>query len=217
MQIFQNRKRVGLAAFIAVALMAGTYGMYWNATASDAGRTIDEAFDVGTAHGDDIAATVNGEPITMERVVRAEVSADVFPLPEGVAPTAEGILDMLIEIELLFQEATRRGLVPPDEDVTEQIRIQQEQFAVLRQDGELSESTQALLDGLARAGYPVEEWDTNAEIFALFVRSAAVAALASDEASDVEDPWQRPQIGGERLKVLAETLRTEADIEVHLN
>lgn len=74
--------------------------------------------------GGEAAATVNGEPIPL-----AKVKAYNLFLQQGHGPmsaeqelpyaTTREYLDMLIDNELLYQEATRRGLVPSDAEVRE--------------------------------------------------------------------------------------------------
>ena len=211
--------RPTLLAILAAGIVSGAAAVAWQISSGSAADPADSfvvAQSTRVAAGDKVVATVNGVSIPLSRVVRLSAFAGVIPSPGIDLNDQKAAIESAVVFELGFQEASRRGLVPKDEDVLTFIRQQQESIQAEANAGRLPADAATALRGLEKIGYGVEDWDTNPEIIDMYRRLFAVTALSNDELSkrlatlDRDDSAARSKI----LDELAKKLREEAKVEI---
>ena len=188
-------------------------------------RVTSRAFDDAVAElsKDDgaVVAVVNGVAVPEAKVraflvfqsARTGVGGSELPW----ASIAEYV-DMLIENELMFQEAERRGLVPADEDVLSQARMQKEGLLeFMRQDTSDARELRALFDQIRDTPYHVDVYDSSPVMLDGMQRTMAIGLLRNElmQALPAEvraDPAKREAA----FKAYAAELRAAADVNVLL-
>jgi hypothetical protein len=194
----------------ALGLVAvGTAAVVLSAAASDKSDAYEVAQEAAPA-GDEVAATVNGQPVLRSSVRALEIMAGAYDL--GTKDEAE-VLDSLILQEVLRQEAERRGLQASDAEIQEVIKDQQQGFIADRASGVLDADISSMLEGLAKIGHPVESWDTDPVIIAQWAGVIAQSKLYREETADLspEQPGYQEALA-KRVAEINDRLMSEADI-----
>ncbi|MCL4232224.1 MAG: hypothetical protein KJ053_11625 [Dehalococcoidia bacterium] len=174
-----------------------------------------EAVQAGAAAGNQVAAVVNGVEIPLARVKQAQLFSQVLG---GTAETALGTgrrsLDAAIRQELLFQEAVRRGLRPDPAIVQAEVVEQQQAVRAMLADPNADPKLKELQAALAGTGFAVEDYDTNQAVFAVFERSAAIAALRVQLVADLPESGRTAAVTESRLDALYQQLRASAEVKI---
>ncbi|HMO95081.1 MAG TPA: SurA N-terminal domain-containing protein [Tepidiformaceae bacterium] len=215
----KRNKKLGLAlgsfALLGALVAALAVGLRQpgDAGASDF-QQLREAIARAEARSGEAAANVNGVEIPvskLEAFAIARYTQGIGTEGRVSSMTVQDFLEELIDTELLYQEATRRGLVPSDDEVLASARQTKAalQEALRTSDDSASSALRAMFAELEGTPYHLDVYDSSPVILESMRRSIAVSHL-------------RVQIGGaaqgEEREVLVaafvDSLREMADIEV---
>lgn len=190
------------------------------ATASPAQRFADAVAELSADDGA-VVAVVDGVAVPEAKVraflvfysARTGVAGSELPW----ASIAEYV-DMLIENELMFQEADRRGLVPSDEDVLSQARMQKEGLLeFMRQDTGDARELRALFDQVRGTLYHVDVYDSSPVMLDGMRRTMAIGLLRNELMQAFPDEVRNDPAKREAsFKAYAAELRAAADVNVLL-
>lgn len=174
-----------------------------------------EALEAGAAAGDQVAAVVNGVEIPLARVKQAQLFSQVLGgTAETALGTGRGSLDAAIREELLFQEAARRGLRPDPAVVKAEVLKQQQAVMAMLANPNADPKLKEVQAALAGTGFAVEDYDKNPAVFAVFERSAAIAALRVQLVADLPESGRTAAVTESRLEALYQQLRASAEVKV---
>lgn len=209
-----------LAMVAAVALIGVVSWQAWSrsgATASPAEYFGDAVAELSADDGTAVAV-VNGVSIPQSKVRAFLVfhSAGVTLTPDNQPRSVQEYVEMLVETELMFQEAQRRGLVPSDEEVVAMAR-QQKQVLLdfLSQDTPEAHEARAWADQLKGTDYHPEVYDTRQVMLDGWRRTMAVGLLRGEImktlSPDVLADLEKREAA---FKQYAAELRKAADVQV---
>jgi hypothetical protein len=207
---------LALGVLLVMAVMAGgAFVAYSQDGTSGSGNQIAEkAFEA--AEDNDflpVVATVNGSEVRGEEVAYilagASASLEAHPgLAEAgmQAPTPREVLDSLIDLELLYQEATRRGLECTQEETR---ALAASQFGKIEGAEGAREFLEAWADYL---GVPVDGLPDAPEVLQQYAEACATSHLSAE----IIPPGAEgdPSVVTQALAELTESLRSRADIQI---
>lgn len=170
----------------------------------------------------EVAAYVNGRPIPMSMV-----NAHDLLLRQGHGPLGpeqelpfddlDEFLSMLIDMELLYQEAERRGLVPPEDEAVASVRqIKETLTGMMRNDTKLGRELRTAVESVAGTSFDLDTLDSNPVVLEAYRKVMAIGALREqllDTVETREEPFD-PEKGESLVQELLEQLRASAKIEV---
>ncbi len=201
---------VGLAAILAAFAF-----LLWSRVDAQPAPSAKDAVAAGTAAGDRTAATVNGTPVSLASVQQAQIMSEVMGGPAQDALSKPGAaLDNAIRSELLFQEAARRGLVPADAVVREEVLRQQASLQKLLASPAADPRLKQVQRDLAGTGFSVDEYASSPKVFAAFQRAMAIAALTKAITADLPPAARTEAAVAARVNALYQQLRAKADVKV---
>lgn len=210
-----------LAAHIGIVVVAAlglaAYAVQRSEAEASPARDFADAVAALDGSGAETVATVNGTPISMGKV-KAYLVVNSAGRKLGQISFNKSVrdyVDGLIESELLFQEARRRGLVPSDAEV--QAAATQTKAGLIEFMKEDSESAKALREVFAQVNgtpYGIDAYDTGVMLdnFRHTMAIGAVRNALGDElpADAREDRSKREA----RVQAVLADLRAKAKIEV---
>jgi len=170
----------------------------------------------------EVAAYVNGRPIPMSMLNAYDLllrqgHGPFGPEQELPFDNLDAFLSMLIDMELLYQEAERRGLAPSDDEVVGAIRqIQQELNSILRDDTKLAREIRTAVESVAGTSFDIDTLDSNPVALEAYRKVMAIGALREQLLDTVEtrEELLEPGKGEALVRELLEQLRASAKIEV---
>ena len=165
--------------------------------------------------GDAVAARVNDTEIREGTVAAVTELLRAFPVEGVSANNRSGVIDFLVNNELLQQEALRRGVAAKDDDVTAAIVEAQKAFQADLATGAAPPQIVNIIEGLAKAGHPLASWHTDPLIRDQYRRTLNGAALFRDETKAVADAAGAGRAEADRrMAQLTSRLRSSALVEV---
>lgn len=207
----------GLGGLAAIALILVFYAQRGSDAGASQAQDFGDAIAKLTNSGAETAATVNGVPISIGKVKAYLVFSSTGKKLGQVSfdKSVREYVDGLIESELLFQEAQRRGLVPSDAEV--QAAATQTKTGLIefmKQDTQEAKDLRNVFAQVKGTPYGIDAYDSGVMLdnfrhtMAIGkVRSAIGDELPTDARADKSKRDTRVQ------EVLAE-LRAKATIEV---
>jgi hypothetical protein len=169
--------------------------------------------DDGTA-----AAVVNGTSIPVARIEAfaiARTAASVATNKEVAELSLPQYVRGLIDNELLFQEAERRGLSPTDDEVKNTaVQTKAGLLQVLEEDTEAGRIARSMFKELEGTPFHVSVYDTSPEILEMLRRSIAVSRLREEVFMVPESQRNDVKARENEVKELTAALRAQSDIEV---
>ncbi len=218
------RRRAVLSAGLALSLAgaAGVAGLY-AAAQSDAEAS--KAQDYGAA----VAELLKPDPgklVTVNGIEISKAKLDAYMVfrstgrafgETGPDKTPDEYVEGLIEDELLFQEAGRRGFVPTDDEVrANAAQAKAGILEVMKQDSDLGRSLRDVFEQVRGTPYAIETYDSSPQILDGFRHSMAIGMVRTAVVNELP-PAERDDMAKRDARVgafIAE-LKSEAKIELH--
>jgi hypothetical protein len=166
---------------------------------------------VATVSGQDISGTALARKMEILRINYEDAASSV---PDEGQLITEA-LDLLIQNELLAQEAEERGLWPTQEEVVAQAQMMKEIILELSPTSPQREAAETLL---REQGFDISGLDSDPAILREIERALGIARITSDvEASP--PPGQSLDIDAVRaaIKELGDSLRSDAEISIYVS
>jgi len=169
----------------------------------------------GRGTGGALEATVNGVAIYSKQVDDFTAMLQVFPA-YGLSPSNRpGLLDHMINQELLRQEAERRHLIPSEAQVTAFVQELSEGFQRDLGASTLPAALVNILRGYETAGHPLGSWPEDPFIRKIYGSMLAQGLLVEDETRDIPSTARgRESAVTARMDRLQARLRGEARVVV---
>jgi len=209
-----RRTSVILAAVAVIALGVGFVALSQVGTAQRK-PTARDALDGGTAAGDQVAAVVNGTEIPLAYIKQAQLFSQILGGPaEAELGSGVGALNAAVRDELLYQEAVRRGLRPDPVVVQSEVVRQQQGLQALLSSPNADPKLKEIQAALAGTGFAVEDYDRSPAVFAVFERSAAIAALRAGLVADLPERERTQATTESRMEALYQQLRASSDVRI---
>jgi hypothetical protein len=209
-----SRKLYMVASTLAV-LFVCVVGLGWYISvgrAESRSSVVADALD-SRSEESDIVATINDVPVHSADIDAARALLAVFPAQDLAPEDGQGILEYVIDQELLVQEAERRGLVVSEEDLTQFVLAVVRQIGSARDEGTLPADIEALIEGIEGAGHPLDAWATGGVMRDAYGRVLVLGLLTRDETGGIEDGPERDRLVREAMEQLTRELRGQAEIE----
>lgn len=180
---------------------------------SDLPTTYREAMDELVNGDDSPVAIVDGVEIPRSRLDSYLImtgSADFNgPIPYE---DADAYIEMLIDRQVLYAEALRRGFEPTDAEVLEYAEMTKENLETFLASGEGDSAGMAeMFESMEGTEFHYSQYDTSPLMLESFRQSMAVGALQSDYLNSAESAEYPDQ--ADALEAFIAELRSEADIE----
>ncbi|MCC7366133.1 MAG: SurA N-terminal domain-containing protein [Dehalococcoidia bacterium] len=166
-----------------------------------------------------VAATVNGRPIPAAKLDAFAVlqrAGSTFGEGAAATMTPDEVLDQLIENELMFQEAERRGLVPSQDEVVAYARETEEGLkAVMAEDSDDGKRVRDLFEQVRGTDYWIDNYDSSPLLLDGFRRTMAIGKLRVEVESEVPmaDRENRDKVVA-HVDSFVDELRAAATIEI---
>lgn len=187
----------------------------WSQAGAGRAPTARGATSAGATADDQVAALVNGVPISLARVRLAEAFSQPIGGPAAVAfGTEKAALEQHIKNELLFQEAARRGLQPDPAEVQQEVIRNQQALKEMSSRPDADPKMKEIEAALAGTPYSIENYDKSPEVFAVFERALAIGALTRQLMADVPPAAQTLALSQERVDELHRQLRASANVKI---
>lgn len=217
-----SKLRIMLSMGSLAAVVAVVGGLLWSSSTEDAGASQSELFGAAVAElGNDdgsVAATVNGVAIPAAKL-RAFMVFNATGKQFGVSGqprSLEDYRDQLIEQELMYQEAVRRGLIPSDSEVlsfasTTKGGLEQ----LLREDTSLARDLQGVFDQVKGTPYHLDAYDSSPQMLEAFRKQMAVGMLRNHLMASMSGETARDAESREAAFArFAADLRADAEVRI---
>ncbi|MCC6382461.1 MAG: hypothetical protein IT304_08120 [Dehalococcoidia bacterium] len=200
---------------VAVAAVMATVVLLGGETAAQPRPGPGDALATATAAGPGAAAIVNGAVIPLSRVKVTQAFSQVLGGPaEASLGTVQGALKEMVDNELLYQEAARRGLEPPEAEVHRFVTEQKAALERLLADPTADPKLKQLQESLKGTGFDVASYDTNPDVAAVFRRSLAVNALRLQIRAEFPADQRTQANTDAAVAKLADELRAKGDVRI---
>lgn len=218
---FGGRRTIIFAAAVLIVVLVIVGAQTWerSAEATPAERFAEAIFELEQADNQTPAATVGDQAIPVGKVKAYLVLANASPAfrEADFAKSDPGVyLEQLIENQLLFQEAERRGLLPTDQEVMKlatQTKLGLQSF--MREDTALAADLRSVFGQVEGTEYHVDVYDSSPTMLDGFRQQIAIGKLrdqllAQLSAEDRNDPTKREAL----IKEFAAEARTKTNVKV---
>lgn len=202
----KRRSRAYLVAAVALLFAGVPIGAYyWQSQEAGAGDATPffDAVSILESDPGEPAALVNGVPIPMAKLQAYVVMSTGVGVRPGQAETPPFTEDeyvrLLIDNELLFQEAVRQGFMPSDSEVRSLAETMKRSILdTMAQDSPEADDLRKLFAQVEGTAYHVEVYDSSEVMLDAFRRQIAISRLTGQVIArlpeqDRSDPAKREQ------------------------
>jgi hypothetical protein len=212
---------VGIVVFVTVSVVSVAWGLGVRGDDARASRSqfLGDAIRQLQADDGSVAAYVDGVGIP-EAKLRAFLVLSTTQFGQSGQPSSvDDYRSQLIDQELLYAEAVRRGFDPTDDEVLNVARATQAGLQELMSgDSELSADMRAVFAQVKGTPYDVDVYDTSEVMLDSFRRQLAINSLRNDllndlAPADAANPAKREA----RVDEFVAALKQHADIRIVAN
>jgi len=214
--------RTSRSIFAAGTLLAALGTLAGGAWYALAGASGDQSYgdairSLAGGEADTPAAVVDGQAIPMSKILAHRVlmaAGSDFGYQDGLDDQA--YLDVLIDNQVLYQEAVRRGLMPSDEEVKAQALAQKKGLQeFIRGDSPDAEKLRAQFAQVKGTPYDLDTYDLSSVILDGVRQSIAINAIRVQIIQTLPRSEQgSPEAVGKAVAGVIADLRAKADVHV---
>ncbi|MCL4231741.1 MAG: hypothetical protein KJ053_09175 [Dehalococcoidia bacterium] len=211
----QKHFKLGIVAVLGVSagVVASIVALTGVSSQTQPGR---DAIQELTRGDTGVVAVVNGQAIPASKLRAYQIFAPDFS-GQSARLTAREYVDMLVDNELLYQEAARRGLVPDQDEVLETARSYREALSEgMSQDTGETRQIREYFAQIEGTEYHLDAFDTSPVMLDGFRRQIAVGKLRLS-LMEAMDPGDRNDLAKreEVVRGLIKQLRAASTIEFY--